>query len=116
VGSPIIGLAFLNSILFASYGGIMRALEEYSLKSSFHPTLSQVYIAGFGAGIACFLASTPTELVKCRAQVYPNSSTWEIFKSILFSQGIRGKINIHNIHNIRIIRIIRIFFEQKFLK
>ena len=70
----------------------MRAFEEYGFKSSPNPTLSQVYIAGFGAGIACFLASTPTELVKCRAQVYPNSSTWEIFKSILFSQGIRGKI------------------------
>ncbi|RIA82122.1 solute carrier family 25 protein [Glomus cerebriforme] len=88
VGSPIIGLALLNSILFASYGGIMRVFDEYNLKSS-SPTLSQVYIAGFGAGIACFLASTPTELVKCRAQVY-NSSTWNIFKSILFTQGIRG--------------------------
>ncbi|GBC08363.1 hypothetical protein RclHR1_08060011 [Rhizophagus clarus] len=90
VGSPIIGLAFLNSILFASYGGIMRAFEEYGFKTSPNPTLSQVYIAGFGAGIACFLASTPTELVKCRAQVYPNSSTWTIFKTILFTQGIRG--------------------------
>ncbi|CAJ0829442.1 6082_t:CDS:10 [Entrophospora sp. SA101] len=51
LGSPIVGLAFLNSILFASYGGII------------------LYIAGFGAGIACFLVSTPTELVKCRAQI-----------------------------------------------
>ncbi|CAB4409908.1 unnamed protein product [Rhizophagus irregularis] len=90
VGSPIIGLAFLNSILFASYGGIMRAFDEYGFKSSPNPTLSQVYIAGFGAGVACFLASTPTELVKCRAQVYPNSSTWSIFKSILFTHGIGG--------------------------
>jgi solute carrier family 25 carnitine/acylcarnitine transporter 20/29 len=70
----------------------MRAFDEYGFKTSPNPTLSQVYIAGFGAGIACFLASTPTELVKCRAQVYPNSSTWNVFKSILFTQGIRGKL------------------------
>ena len=89
MGSPIIGLAFLNSILFASYGGIMSAFEVYDSKSS-STSLSQVYIAGFGAGIACFLASTPTELVKCKAQV-SNSSTWVIFKSILFTQGIRGE-------------------------
>ena len=68
----------------------MREFEKHDGKSSFVPTLSQVYIAGFGAGIACFLASTPTELVKCKAQV-SNSSTWVIFKSILFTQGIRGE-------------------------
>ncbi|CAG8562418.1 185_t:CDS:2 [Funneliformis mosseae] len=90
VESPIIGLALLNSILFASYGGIIRAFEKYDGKSPFVPTLSQVYFAGFGAGIACFLASTPTELVKCRTQAVVNSSTWNVFKSILFTQGIRG--------------------------
>jgi solute carrier family 25 (mitochondrial carnitine/acylcarnitine transporter), member 20/29 len=89
VGSPIIGLAFLNSILFASYGGIMRAFEVYDCKSP-SASLSKVYIAGFGAGVACFLVSTPTELVKCRAQV-SNSSTWNVFKSILLTQGIRGE-------------------------
>ncbi|CAI2169746.1 16538_t:CDS:10 [Funneliformis geosporum] len=90
VESPIIGLALLNSILFASYGGIIRAFEKYDGKSPFVPTLSQVYFAGFGAGIACFLASTPTELVKCRTQAVVNSSTWNVFKSIFFTKGIRG--------------------------
>nr|CAG8517874.1 6233_t:CDS:2 [Entrophospora candida] len=98
LGSPIVGLAFLNSILFASYGGII------------------LYIAGFGAGIACFLVSTPTELVKCRAQVaittnylrqpfqygavrvgerrlssfLLKSNTWRIFKETILTQGISG--------------------------
>jgi len=85
-------LALLNLILFASYGGIMREFEKHDGKSPFIATLSQVYIAGLGAGVACFLASTPTELVKCRAQTDVNSSTWNIFKSILFTHGIRGKI------------------------
>ncbi|CAG8825043.1 894_t:CDS:2, partial [Racocetra persica] len=55
-----------------------------------------VYVAGFGSGIACFLVSTPTELVKCRAQavkqksLFMSSTTWNVFKDIIQTRGIKG--------------------------
>ena len=97
MASPIVGLAFLNSILFASYGGILRLFST----PNDQPTLTEVYIAGFGAGIACFLASTPTELVKCKTQVLregkhrkdsvrDQTTSWAVFKAVLRREGIRG--------------------------
>ncbi|KAF9988072.1 hypothetical protein BGZ65_012461 [Modicella reniformis] len=108
IASPIIGLAGLNSILFASYSATMRLLETMAPPpgSAFQP-LTHVFTAGFVAGIACFLVSTPTELVKCRAQVIasrldPSSSaaaqrailsesgSWRVAKDVISRFGIRG--------------------------
>ncbi|CAG8481037.1 7603_t:CDS:2 [Paraglomus occultum] len=98
VASPIVGLAFLNSILFASYGGILRLFS--TSVSNDQPTLTEVYVSGFGAGVACFLASTPTELVKCKTQVLrerkpkdgvrDQTTSWSVFKTVLRQEGIRG--------------------------
>ncbi|KAG0204488.1 hypothetical protein BGX28_003582 [Mortierella sp. GBA30] len=122
IASPIVGLAGLNSILFASYSASMRLLETVSPPrpdpSSTSPfsagstgealqPLSHVFTAGFVAGVACFLVSTPTELVKCRAQVIasqldPNSSvaaqrailsesgSWHVTKDVVRRFGLRG--------------------------
>ncbi|CAG8801311.1 534_t:CDS:2, partial [Gigaspora margarita] len=96
VSSPIIGLSFLNSILFTSYGSILRFFEKIDNSSQRIPSLTQVYIAGFGSGIACFLVSTPTELVKCRAQAAKqkglmiSSTTWNVFKDVILTRGIKG--------------------------
>ncbi|CAG8480379.1 3327_t:CDS:2 [Scutellospora calospora] len=97
VGSPIIGLAFLNSILFTSYGSILRLFEKIDKSSQRIPSLAQVYVAGFGSGIACFIVSTPTELVKCRAQAVKqkdltmtSSTTWNVFKDVIQTRGVRG--------------------------
>ncbi|KAF9928311.1 hypothetical protein FBU30_002485 [Linnemannia zychae] len=119
ISSPIVGLAGLNSILFASYSATMRVLESMTpLPSSTSPSLygvagevlqplSHVFAAGFVAGVACFLVSTPTELVKCRAQVIasrldPSSSaaaqkailsesgSWHVTKDVIKRFGLRG--------------------------
>ncbi|KAF9194245.1 hypothetical protein BGZ50_006538 [Haplosporangium sp. Z 11] len=121
ITSPIVGLAGLNSILFASYSASMRVLETLSPRSaptdpssSYYATaedayqpLSHVFTAGFVAGVACFLVSTPTELVKCRAQVIasrldPNSSaaaqrailsesgSWRVAKDVIRRFGFKG--------------------------
>ncbi|KAF9205575.1 hypothetical protein BGZ49_003829 [Haplosporangium sp. Z 27] len=111
ITSPIVGLAGLNSILFASYSASMRLLETFSTPSptysdTYQP-LSHVFTAGFVAGIACFLVSTPTELIKCRAQVIaskldPSSSTaaqkailsesgsWHVTKDVIKRFGFKG--------------------------
>ncbi|KAG0319656.1 hypothetical protein BGZ99_004987 [Dissophora globulifera] len=118
IASPIVGLAGLNSILFASYSATMRLLEALSRPISTSPSinstagdplqpLSHVFAAGFVAGVACFLVSTPTELVKCRAQVIatrldPTSSvaaqrailsesgSWWITKDVVRRFGLKG--------------------------
>ncbi|KAF9433124.1 hypothetical protein BGZ76_009848 [Entomortierella beljakovae] len=112
ITSPIVGLAGLNSILFASYSASMRLFETLSpATSTFYSDaqqpLSHVFAAGFVAGVACFLVSTPTELVKCRAQVIasrldPNSSaaaqrailsesgSWSVTKDVVRRFGLRG--------------------------
>lgn len=98
--SPVVGVAGLNAIIFASYGGILRAFESRrppsSSLDSFVPSLSQVYIAGAGAGLACCLVSTPTEIVKIRAQLtsLPTSGegSWRAVKEILMKRGLIGRL------------------------
>ncbi|KAF9906468.1 hypothetical protein EC991_000636 [Linnemannia zychae] len=115
ISSPIVGLAGLNSILFASYSTSMRFFEAvappqpslYTAAGEALQPLSHVFAAGFVAGVACFLVSTPTELVKCRAQVIasrldPTSSaaaqkailsesgSWHVTKDVVRRFGLRG--------------------------
>ncbi|KAI7850103.1 mitochondrial carrier domain-containing protein [Circinella umbellata] len=100
--APLMGLAGLNAVLFVSYGSILREFEkQHNLDllqennngggGTYVPTLSQVYIAGFGAGVAGFLFSAPTELVKIKEQVsrVPKGS-WEVIKELLARDGVRG--------------------------
>lgn len=96
--SPIVGLAGLNAILFVSYGNILRFLERGNRYSSDPnnfgapvPTLSQVFLAGCGAGFACFLLSAPTDLVKIQAQMHRGSrTTMQVAKDIFRRGGIPG--------------------------
>lgn len=86
----------------------MRALETVTPQpgNAVQP-LSHVFTAGFVAGIACFLVSTPTELVKCRAQVIASrldsnpstaaqrpilseSGSWHVTKDVVKRFGIKG--------------------------
>ncbi|KAI8330057.1 mitochondrial carrier domain-containing protein [Chlamydoabsidia padenii] len=87
--APVMGLAGLNAILFVSYGGILRYLNRDNLT---HPaSLSQVYLAGCGAGMACYLFSTPTDLIKIQAQMSrTNKTTYQVAKDIFRRNGLRG--------------------------
>ena len=101
--APLMGLAGLNAVLFVSYGSILRAFEKQhnldllrennSGDGGYVPTLSQVYIAGFGAGVAGFLFSAPTELIKIKEQVsrVPKGS-WQVIREIIARDGLRGNI------------------------
>lgn len=94
--SPVIGLAGLNAVLFVSYGSILRCFEQPD-KS---PNLWDVYLAGTGAGFACFLISTPTDLVKIKAQMtkFPKTSL-QITKEIHQTNGLKGYY-IHCLYNV----------------
>lgn len=86
--APILGQGALNAILFVSYNRALQALGE----SPAHPTsLAKIWTAGAIGGIACFVVSTPTELVKCRAQARLDSrNSWIISKEIFKESGLRG--------------------------
>lgn len=95
--SPVVGLAGLNALLFVSYGSIIRYFEHQYTASPvdsepFEPTLWQVYLAGAGAGVACFFFSTPTDLIKIQAQIAKiPKTTVEVTKEIYARNGLRGK-------------------------
>lgn len=89
--SPVIGLAGLNALLFVSYGSIIRYFQEHQQQQDNNVTLWQVYLAGAGAGVACFFFSTPTDLVKIKAQMTKiPKSTLEVTKEIYKLNGLRG--------------------------
>lgn len=86
--APILGYGALNALLFVSYNRTEAALN----KSLFDPTsLWSTWIAGAIGGLATWVVSTPTELIKCRAQLSPDHlSSWAITKQIWRYGGFSG--------------------------
>ena len=86
--APILGYGALNALLFVSYNHSEAALNEaFSVRES----LVSTWLAGALGGLATWVVSTPTELVKCRAQASatPLSSgtvAWHIWKE----RGLKG--------------------------
>ncbi|KAK4187850.1 mitochondrial carrier domain-containing protein [Podospora australis] len=101
--APILTYGALNALLFVSYNRSEAFLNSLSSGSgSGEPpktgrNLYNTFLAGCVGGLATFFVSTPTELVKCRAQLsspsspsHRPSSSWQITKQILRENGIRG--------------------------
>ncbi|TDL26589.1 carnitine/acyl carnitine carrier [Rickenella mellea] len=89
ITSPMAGAAFLNGLVFASYGFLMRL----QLKSDAHePTLSQIALAGAGSGIISSVITCPTEFIKIRQQstLHTQSSARDVALRIFRTHGIRG--------------------------
>lgn len=86
--APILGYGALNALLFVSYNRAEAALDAaFSGKRSLWST----WLAGAAGGLATWAVSTPTELVKCRAQTAtPARSSWVITRQALRAEGIRG--------------------------
>lgn len=53
---------------------------------------AKVWLAGAAGGLASFVVSAPTELVKCRAQVSTDHTTgsWAIARDVWKREGVRG--------------------------
>jgi len=92
--APILGYGALNSILFVTYNRSLKFMEP----SIFDPTklagvgLGKIWLAGAVSGLACWLVSAPSELVKCRTQlrIDGQASTYATTVKVLKEQGIRG--------------------------
>jgi solute carrier family 25 (mitochondrial carnitine/acylcarnitine transporter), member 20/29 len=89
--APILGYGALNALLFVTYNRTSAFLNSSTTGAP--PNLCTTWIAGAIGGLATWVVSTPTELVKCRAQISSSptaASSWGITKEILRSEGIRG--------------------------
>src|SRR5690349_2900797 len=69
--APILGYGALNALLFMTYNRTTALLTPgYSLGSpSAVPSLYTTFVAGAIGGLASWVVSSPTELIKCRAQI-----------------------------------------------
>lgn len=69
MASPLVGVAVINSLLFAVYGSALRIFS----KDAKDPTVGDIFIAGSISGFVNGFFSTPIELVKIRLQNQTNS-------------------------------------------
>ncbi|KZZ93410.1 Mitochondrial carrier protein [Moelleriella libera RCEF 2490] len=86
--APVLGYGALNALLFATYNrseSVIRKLLTHD------PSLLSTWLAGALGGLATWVVSAPTELIKCRAQMSTSrEASWQIARGIWGSQGLRG--------------------------
>ncbi|PSR92322.1 mitochondrial carrier domain-containing protein, partial [Coniella lustricola] len=105
--APLLGYGALNALLFVTYNRSEALLNQAfpiaraslhspstDIASSQPPTtgtnLWTTFLAGAIGGLATWVVSTPTELIKCRAQLATNpsdASSWAVTKDIWRTQG-----------------------------
>jgi solute carrier family 25 carnitine/acylcarnitine transporter 20/29 len=85
--APILGYGALNALLFVTYN---RTAALLSGPVMIPPSLWTTWLAGAVGGLATWVVSTPTELVKCRAQVSSSGSSMGIAREIFRTEGVRG--------------------------
>lgn len=71
MASPLIGVAGVNSLLFASYGVSKRIISPFGP----HLSLPQIALAGSMAGAANAILASPVEMFKVRMQGQYGSSS-----------------------------------------
>ncbi|KAG6003839.1 hypothetical protein E4U21_001638 [Claviceps maximensis] len=86
--APVLGYGALNALLFVSYNRSETALQD---ALSPHKSLVATWLAGAAGGLATWVVSAPTELIKCRAQTSDaRDSSWRVVRTIWQTQGLRG--------------------------
>ena len=93
--APILGYGALNALLFITYNRrnafLTPGYDPNSSSNTTVPSLGTAFIAGVVGGLATWVVSTPTELIKCRAQVATSQmSSLGLTKSVLRAEGIKG--------------------------
>ncbi|SMQ51686.1 unnamed protein product [Zymoseptoria tritici ST99CH_3D7] len=92
--APILGYGALNALLFVTYNRSLALLSPSDPSPGISPTYPpawSIFTAGALGGLATFFVSAPTELVKCRAQVYnPPRSSVSVVKELWKAGGVRG--------------------------
>ncbi|KAJ5482955.1 hypothetical protein N7539_006401 [Penicillium diatomitis] len=92
--APILGYGALNALLFVAYNRSLKVMDS-SLVDPTNPDgvpLYKIWIAGAAGGLASWSISSPTEFIKCRAQLdsRPEVSSWTVAKDICRTRGLQG--------------------------
>ncbi|KXL45033.1 hypothetical protein M433DRAFT_174550, partial [Acidomyces richmondensis BFW] len=90
--APILGYGALNALLFMTYNRSLALLDTGTISEHpVRPSAWSIWTAGALGGVATFVVSAPTELVKCRAQVSnPPRSSFDIARALWQNGGVRG--------------------------
>ena len=92
--APILGYGALNSILFMSFNRSLKLMDPsiFDCTKLAGVNLSKIWMAGAIGGLATFVVSAPSELIKCRAQLIVDGqeSSYRVLKDIWKHGGIRG--------------------------
>ncbi|KAF1809438.1 solute carrier family 25 protein [Eremomyces bilateralis CBS 781.70] len=100
--APVLTYGALNALLYTSYNRTLALLGTGEPQG--RPGAWSLWTAGAVAGLATFVVSTPTELVKCRVQVARDgervsggreergrpTSSWGVAREVLVREGVRG--------------------------
>lgn len=81
----------MNALLFVTYNRTLSLLSGAGPENPPHG-LANIWLAGATGGLASFVISAPTELVKCRAQVSAEAHTtsWSVARDLWRRDGVRG--------------------------
>jgi solute carrier family 25 carnitine/acylcarnitine transporter 20/29 len=98
----VLGYGALNALLFVTYNRSLSLLTgnpyppTSSAQSLAPPSYASIYLAGVLGGLAAFVVSAPTELIKVRAQVAGTAnggtevSSLSIAKETWRREGLKG--------------------------
>lgn len=93
VASPTLTVGGMSALLFFSYESASRAIRRASAQREGNElSLGQVFLAGASSGVATAFITSPTELVKCHAQINTTSKGYAseelaIFRTLLRKHG-----------------------------
>ncbi|KIW11538.1 hypothetical protein PV08_10839 [Exophiala spinifera] len=92
--APILGYGALNSILFVTFNRSLIWMDPsiFDYTKLAGVDLGKIWAAGAFGGLATFVVSAPSELIKCRAQLVVDGqgSSFGVFKEIWRHRGIKG--------------------------
>ncbi|KIY02934.1 uncharacterized protein Z520_01399 [Fonsecaea multimorphosa CBS 102226] len=92
--APVLGYGALNSILFMTFNRSLKLMDPsiFDYTKLAGVDLSKIWVAGAIGGLATFVVSAPSELIKCRAQLIVDGqgSSYGVFKEIWKYGGLRG--------------------------
>jgi hypothetical protein len=70
MSSPLIGVSFINAVMFFSYGTAQRTINNFHGRKENAPlSLSDIFFCGLGTGAAVAFVEGPFDLFKAKLQV-----------------------------------------------
>ncbi|KAJ6561200.1 carnitine/acyl carnitine carrier [Mycena vulgaris] len=89
ISSPLLAVALMNGLVFASYNFFLRL--QLAGTDPARASLAQIALAGIGSGIVSAVVTTPTELIKIRQQQCTGTSSARgVAAGIVHAAGMRG--------------------------